>query len=103
MRWAPRILAGRPRKRLTLLLQLHVWMNCQAVVPHAGSLGVIWLHRTPTVPQPGETWPFTPVSCEMHLYSLLSVKTNVSLHLARAMFVMVGLHVPPPPPQTLAV
>src|SRR6185436_10076212 len=39
----------------------------------------------------------------MHLYSLLSVKTNVSLHLASVMFVMVGLHVPPPPPQTLAV
>ena len=39
---------------------------CQAVVPHAGSVGVMLLQKTPDVPQPVGS-PFTLTACEMHL------------------------------------
>jgi hypothetical protein len=41
-------------------------MNCQAVMPHAGSVGVMVLQYTPFVPHPVGS-PFTPDACEMHL------------------------------------
>src|SRR5260221_6124446 len=42
--------------------------NCQAVVPHAASVGVIALQYTPAAPHAVE--PLTPEACEMHLYNL---------------------------------